>query len=331
MNCCLKKYIVIFTNMICLLFASISFLCCPAYGEETDEEVFIEVRATSTVNTRKIYLGDIAEIQAPELLKRKMKTIHAGFAPSPGEIKLIDGKRLKSKLESNRLINTRMALVVPDKIYIKRGSQEISPEELKEIFIRYVRKNADHRDYEIRNFSIRGLDVYPEGDLFLSPPLNRGRDVMGRLTLYMDVQVDGNDYGRISLTGTVDMFDDVVCASKFLQRGTILSNGDVQIKRINISKVRDDFLTDPRNVSGLVTRTSLKEGSVIALRMLDEPDIVQRGDIIKLVVENGALRIVTLGISRSDGKRNDTIRVENIRSGKIVNAIVTGKGSAKVF
>ncbi len=331
MELCLRTWKMIVCILVCAWFTTAYFLCSQACGEEGLGQVVIEVRPSSSVNNRKIYLGDISDIEAPKMLKHKLESLYAGFSPRPGEVKVIDGNRLRSRLESSRLLTPDMELFVPDKVYVKRSSQEVSKAELKEMFIRYVEKNAGSKNFEIRDFSIRGLDVYPGGDLFLSSPVNRGRDIMGQMTLYVNVKVDNHDFGRISLTGVVDVFDDVICASRFLQRGTRLCSGDVELRRINISGLRGTFMTEEQNVLGLEIRTSLEDGEVITKRTLDEPDIVQRGDILKLVAEKGDLRIVTLGLSRSDGKQNDTIRVENMSSKKVVNAIITEKGCAKVF
>ncbi len=310
---------------------ALSSLCSSAFGADESSQVLIEVKKSCVVNTKHFTLGDIADIEAPKYLKEEISQILIGFTPSPGKIKILDGRELKNKLESNKLFSPDINIVVPEKVYIKSSSQEISTDKLKKIFIDYIDQEAGQYEFQVRDFSVRGLELYPQGELSLSLPLHKGRNLKGHVTLYVDVKIDDNDFKRLSLSGSVDIFDQVVCASKYLKRGQILNSQDVHIKKVNTANIRRGYFSFKQDVVGKELTRNIKKDGFITSNMLDEPALVKKGDMVKMVAEKGSMSIVTMGIARSDGKLNDTVRVENIRSKKIINAIVTGQGSVKVL
>ncbi len=293
-------------------------------SEDRVKPVKIFIRESSSVNTEKIFLGDIADINAPNLIKQRLNGISLGFAPRPGHFRVFNGKYLKSRIESDRLGSRSVAVFVPDKVYIKRKDRVIPHKKLKKIFTNYISQRIAPDKFKIRNFSIRGLGVYPDGNLSLTV-CDNNNNIKGRTTVYVRVRAGGRNYGRISLSGWVDVFDTAFCASRNLERGTILSLNDVHREKVNISKISGDYFTDSGEILGKVLKTGLARGRCITSDMVKNPALVHRGDLVKMIAASGPLKIVTSGIAKSDGRLNDQIRVENIRSGKIVYAVVKGK------
>ncbi len=294
-------------------------------------EVYIEVRESSNVNSRKFTLGEIADITAPEFLYEQLAAIHAGFAPVPGKIKRVSGRRIEAKIKVNKLFSPEMIIVVPDMVYVKRSSQELSSDDLNAMYEEYVEEHMDGMEYEIRDFSVRGVDIYPQGDLSLSPPVNKGKDLKGRVTLYVDVTVDGKAQGRLSLSAWIDRFDEVVSFTRSMTRGSILAASDLQVGRMNVSNVRDIYFSSLQDVVGKSLTRNAHRNRAVTMDMVAEPPLVKRGDMVKVTVSSGNLSIVTVGIAKEDGKKNDTIQVKNMTSGKLINVVVTGKAEVNVL
>lgn len=323
------------------------FLCltilssAPAHGKGLDNGnsaavehsgVHIKVRSSSFVNSRKFTLGDIAHITAPGFLHGELAALQAGFAPAPGKMKKVSGRRIEAKIRSSKLFSSDMILQVPDTVYVKRASQEISIDDLKAIYEGYVGQHLKGEDHEIRDFSVRGLGFYPEGELSLSSPVNKkGSNLNGRVTLYVDVHVDGRDQGRLSLSAWIDIFHEVVCLSRPMTRGTLLAPSHVRVERRNVSNMREMGFSTIQDVVGKVLTRSARQNRILTVNMVTEPPLVQQGDIVKVVASRGNLRIVTLGIAGNDGKRDEIIQVKNMTSGKMINGVVAGKAEVNVF
>jgi len=303
----------------------------------TSEAIVIEVRESVHVNGRKVTLGEIADITAPEMVKRQLSAIDAGFAPVPGKTRILDGRQLQSKIKSERLFALNglsfddITIIIPEKIYVERESQEISSDDLKALYESYVSEHLDGLEFEIRNSSVRGLDIYPEGEISFAPPSSNSRELKGRVTLYVNIEVNGKDYGRVSLSGWIDIFDDVLCASRSLTRGTVLEPGDVNIQRINVSNIHGDYFKSDQDLLGKVLTKNVSSNKVLMPNMVEDAALLHKGDTVKIIAARGNLSITTVGIVKSDGKMDGTVQVQNMTSGKIINGVVTGKESVKVF
>ncbi len=335
-NFCLESVFFLFfafcTIVLATSFCSFSF-ALGITSEDNAQPVKIIIRKSSFVNTRKIFLGDIAVIRAPDFLKQSFNKITLGFAPRPGHFRILDGKYLRAKIKSYKPDFPAMSVSVPDEVYIKRKSQEISRKDLKKIFTNYISHNIRHKEFEIRNFAIRGIGVYPNGNLSLSVcnSNNNNEDIKGRISLYVRVSVNHRNFGRISLSGWVDVFATVICVSKDLGRGTILTLNDLKRGKLNISKFFGNYFTDFSDVQGKALKTYLARGRCITSDMVEAPALVHRGDFVKMVAASGSLKIVTSGIAKTDGRLNEQIRVKNISSGKVVYVVVKGKARVEAL
>ncbi|MBF0211203.1 MAG: flagellar basal body P-ring formation protein FlgA [Desulfamplus sp.] len=332
----MKNYIYQLVIFFVALFHIIYFPSALSASNET-KEIQIELRESVEVNNRKIKLGEIADIEAPEILKRQISAIDMGFSPAPGKGKILDGRQVESKIKSNRLFasnnlsSENISIFVPDKIYIERLSQQIASDDLKSIYEEYISERLGGQDFEIRDFNVRGLDTYPEGEVDISEPVSNSKELKGRVTLYVKIKVNEKDYGRVSLSGWVDIFDDVLCASRSLTRGKTIQEGDVHVKRVNVANIHGDYFNDVNDVIGKVLNRNAPANKAITPNMVEEQAVVRRGDRVKIVAARGNLKLVTIGVAKSDGRIDETIQVQNTTSGKSINAVVTGKDSVKVF
>lgn len=317
------------TVFILALFLS---LVVPGHAQAAGDPqgVVVAVRALSTINSSRIALGDIARVEAPPGLKQVLEELDAGFGPDFGETKILDGSRLESKIRSFRYLPEDSSVSVPETVYIKRAGQEISEADLHDFFVRFVEERLGRADIDIREFNARGMDMYPAGELSLTPSSRPLEELIGRVSLTVTVRVDGRDCGNVYLSGWVDVFETVVCASRNLRRGEILSAGDWRTERRNISRFHGDWMSPGEPIQGMVLKRGIKQGSPISMIMLEEAPLVKAGDRVTLISVSGTLRIVASGIAKSDGRKNEQIWVENTDSSREVYGVVTGASTVEV-
>ncbi|MFO7749084.1 MAG: flagellar basal body P-ring formation chaperone FlgA [Desulfobacteraceae bacterium] len=298
----------------------------PARGDEPPR---IEVHPSAEVNARKIFLRDLADIRASDFLKQKIENLDMGFSPKFGEVKSLDRNRIQSRIRSHRALPEEFVLVVPEKVYVKRASQEISNQRFRSIYMDYVRERVKKKEFRVRDFNVRNSGLYKEGKVSLILVSDNTRDITGRLTLYVNVSIDGEKQDRVSVSGVVDVFDQVVFASKSLKRGSVISASDVYVERANIANLHGRYLFCREEVLGMALRRSIRQGRHFTRRMVEEPPLVHRGDMVTLVASTGNLSIVTSGIARRDGRLNEQVPVKNVQSGRIVRCLVTGESTVE--
>ncbi|UGS41831.1 flagellar basal body P-ring formation chaperone FlgA [Pseudocitrobacter corydidari] len=149
--------------------------------------------------------------------------------------------------------------------------------------------------------------------------------------LRVDVRCDGPQPWDIAVTVKPDIYLPVVVAQNTLERGHLLSPDDVSIKKLNISNLRGNYLTNPDDVMGLTVKRRVRERQAIALTQLESPVLVERGQRVMMIAEQGGVEARTLGEAMKKGRKGEVIKVKNESSARIVSAIVTESGVVKMI
>lgn len=148
--------------------------------------------------------------------------------------------------------------------------------------------------------------------------------------LRVDVRCEGPQSWDIAVTVKPDIYLPVVAAQNTLERGHLLSPEDVTIKKQNISSLRGNYLTNPDEVMGLTVKRRIRERQPIALSQVESPVLVERGQRVLMIAEQGGVEARTMGEAMKKGRKGETIKVKNESSERIVSAIVAESGVVKM-
>ena len=291
----------------------------------------IVVKETNLVSNHKIFLGDIAVIHATSFLKEVVQEIELGNAPKPGKIKQFTKNRIESLIRSQPGLPDDIEVEAPQSIYVKRASQKIKQQEVRQQVDLFLTDFFKDREYQVERIRIQDLDVYPLGDVNLSMESKGGVDKNGNLSLFMDILVNGNREDRIKISGKVAVYENILCAIRNLEKGEDILEKDVYFARKNLFSLRGDVVRSFEEIDGKISKISIRKDDHLNPSRLQETPLIHKGDIINLVVRGDKLLIVTSGISKEDGYADKLISVENIGSGKIVRGLVREKTTVEVI
>ncbi len=208
--------------------------------------------------------------------------------------------------------------------------QVIPETRLKNFFLRYIESKINSTDFQLSRFKIRGDTMFSPGFPEFEILGTSNGKIKGRVNILVAVLVNGKEQGRISLSGWVDRYESVVCTAHRVPRGTVLSENDVCLREINISKAPVNLVTDLNYAKGKRLKQSLKSGGYIRDNMLEIPPLIQKGDRVRLVAKKGSLMVVSSGTAKTKGGRNEQIKVENTDSKRIVVGRVLDDTSVEV-
>ncbi|ABD86662.1 flagellar basal body P-ring formation chaperone FlgA [Rhodopseudomonas palustris] len=90
------------------------------------------------------------------------------------------------------------------------------------------------------------------------------------------------------------------------------------------------FVGDRPAVVGRIARRTLLPGQLIPINALEEQKLVSRGSVVKVVVEDGSLSIVTYGSSLQAGSPGSMIQLRNLDTGVTIRGIVQPDGSVRI-
>ncbi|PSW27192.1 flagella basal body P-ring formation protein FlgA [Photobacterium swingsii] len=118
-----------------------------------------------------------------------------------------------------------------------------------------------------------------------------------------------------------------VVATKPLPRGTVLSASDLTIKLVENRFQRSMSFEDPTQVIGSKVKRGVNMGDTIEA---NDICLVCRNDPVLIRAGGSGLNIVTNGTALSDGALGEQVRVQNAKSKRVVDGIITGVGEVTV-
>lgn len=118
---------------------------------------------------------------------------------------------------------------------------------------------------------------------------------------------------------------EVLVAAAALPSGRPLAEADLRLERRELAQL-GDALSDTEAALGLSPRSTLRAGQPLLRSQLVEPLLIKRGEAVRIVARNGGIEVHAGGEALDAGRRNESIRVRNSSTGRIIAARVLGPG-----
>ncbi|MGE5478054.1 MAG: flagellar basal body P-ring formation chaperone FlgA [Bacteroidales bacterium] len=135
---------------------------------------------------------------------------------------------------------------------------------------------------------------------------------------------------RQRVTGHVFPVTRVPVLSHAMVRGDVISERDIEWIDVRAEGIRRDIVTDPRQLIGQEPRQQLRPGTLVRLSDVQRPVMVPRNSTVTMVVKTPFMKLTTQGRAMDEGGKGDVIRVTNINSKRVVEAVVDGPGTVVV-
>ncbi|MFA5905118.1 MAG: flagellar basal body P-ring formation chaperone FlgA [Desulfobacula sp.] len=299
--------------------------------QKTGNRIEITIKETSSVGSSHVFLGDIADIKADGFLKEMLEKIDFGASPKPDKIKSLDKRKIVSAIQAERSLPKDIIITCPERIYVKRLSRETSVQDIQKYVELRLSDMFKNKEYELISFTVRGLEPYPPGDISFFSDSEDMVDKNGKLSLFVDIIVDGKKTDRVNVTGLVALYETVFLAKQAFEKGEVLTKENVYQQKKNIFETGNNYIASFEAIEGKKLVSGIRQGECITANLIASSPLIQKGDMVSLVARNNTLLIVTSGVCREDGSENDIIKVENVNSGKIVRAIVKEKSKVEVI
>jgi len=182
----------------------------------------------------------------------------------------------------------------------------------------------------VSEFKVADNKPVPAGTVSFQLFQRDRRRLGGYVRLTALIRVNRVVRNRVALSGRVDIFESVVCASRDLKRKEIISEDDVYMARKNISLKPSNYATDVGRVTGMMAKHSIKADTSISEWMLEQSPIVAKGDLVTILAESSGLRITVPGRVLMKGFSGELVKVENLMSKKEIYAKVVDTSTVTV-
>ncbi len=297
----------------------------PCYGLE------ITFRQTASVDSVSILLGDIAGFDTQSETARALASKTVAQAGQPGQDINLEAAVLREQLVATLQLSSDILWSGAASIKVHRNGITIGPEKIQQILDEYFTSHSkDLPAAEIR-YIVDDLPipfVLPAGELkwevFPSDP-----KIIGSSRFSLIFTVDGKVRKNMSLPGHFEAMAPVAVASGQTVRGTILGPQHVTMVNKDITQIKAPCL-DAGELMGKIVTRSIKSGAVIELSAVQAPPLIKKGEVVKIIFNNGPIFLSTSGVAKADGTKGQMIRVQNINSNKILHCRVSAAGLVEV-
>ncbi|NND36797.1 MAG: flagellar basal body P-ring formation protein FlgA [Gammaproteobacteria bacterium] len=166
-------------------------------------------------------------------------------------------------------------------------------------------------------------------DVPLSVRVPQGRGSSGRVTT--EVRCAGPTQWKIYVPARVVVYQSVVVAARSLQRGSVLAPDDVILAEQDTSSLPYGYVVNVENAIGSRLRRDVLAGKPVLPAMLETPETIKRGQQVTLEARSGAMVVRMAGVAKSDGVMGQVIPVENVKSQRVVHAVVRSGRTVEVL
>ena len=137
--------------------------------------------------------------------------------------------------------------------------------------------------------------------------------------------LDAERDGLVALSGVAAPAALVPAPARDIARGGTISEADIEWIPADPRETRA-VVSRLDDLIGMAPRRPRPAGEPVRLADLAAPRLVERGDVVTMVVNAPGLRLTHKGLAREAGARRDIITVENVRSGRTIRAVILGEG-----
>jgi flagella basal body P-ring formation protein FlgA len=195
---------------------------------------------------------------------------------------------------------------------------------LHEAVREYIETNMPWQKGHVRvEFLSSEFDLPVSGsDIRIEPAGNM--EFIGDATFFVRVMVRGRIVRTETVRTRIEVLRDTVVAARMIKSGAVLSQSDVRTAKKWVRRIMPDALASLDEAIGKRILTQVKPGMELTSSMLREATLVRKGRLVKVLFDNGSLRIMTIGMPEEDGTAGNIIRIRNVTSNKIIYARVLG-------
>ncbi len=209
----------------------------------------------------------------------------------------------------------------------------LTSDEMAAMFREVVTKDSPWpaTDLEIKNFSSIPAQIdLPMGQVSYQILSQDHGGLLGQKNISLLLTIDGQPKAKVKMHGDVHRYGDIIITSRRLPRHTIISPDDLAVARRDLTMFAHDLIPSKEAAIGQRLTTNLRSGAVLFARNLKKMPLIERGDLVTIRASTKNLQVSVQGEARNQGAKDDTVRVKNLMSRKIIIARVVESGLVEV-
>lgn len=185
-------------------------------------------------------------------------------------------------------------------------------------------------EISIKKIGFTGDVTVPPGKVTYEFITSRQWEGWGRTLLGLVIRVDDQVVRNVSVPVEVEALAEMVVALRPLERGDVIGEGDVALRKRDLASAPGRICRDMDQVVGKKVRVAIRGNTPVRSDYLQKVPLVKYGQMVTIIAENGLLQVTAAGKTKGAGAEGDLVTVQNLASKKDVQARVVDSGTVAV-
>jgi flagella basal body P-ring formation protein FlgA len=281
------------------------------------------LRPHAVVEEPVLRLGALFEGLAPERAARPI-----GAAPEPGRRLVLEAGQLAALARAHGV--AWRPLSPREQAMVERPGRPLARAEIEEVLRAELLPLGLDAEAALE---LGGLlpPLVPPGVPVLLAAEGASYDTAGhRFAATLVIGAEGMAVQRLRVAGRAVATVPAVVATRRLALGEVLAPADVRPVRLRAELARPGMAALPEQVVGKELRRPIGADVPVLLADATPPVLVARNAAVILVLEAPGMQLTARGRALEAGGRGAVVRVANLISGSVVEAVVIGPGRVRV-
>lgn len=135
---------------------------------------------------------------------------------------------------------------------------------------------------------------------------------------------------RRDVGGQLHMLTSIPVLAQAKRQGDIITASDITYLDIRSADLAAQTAVDSTQLVGFAPRRSLPAMRPVAAADMTQPMLVKKGEMVTVSLQNGAMQLTTQGRAMENGAAGSLIKVMNMSSRQMLDAVVTGTQSVSI-
>ena len=192
-------------------------------------------------------------------------------------------------------------------------------------------RDGETRRHELRLQRAATTMHLPAGEVTAVVEFPRGLPYGREFPVAFTIYIDGVLNRRATSYYRLTVYDHVLAAMKDIRAEEPISAANARVEERAVDTLPELTLTDFARLEGRVAGRWIRAGATITPAMLVMPLVLRPGNPVELVYDADGIAIRAEGIALDPGRIGYTIRVRNVRSGKILRGKVVDAATVQII
>lgn len=135
----------------------------------------------------------------------------------------------------------------------------------------------------------------------------------------------------LDVTGRVDLMVEAPHLVASLRAGTILSEGDIEMRLVPLGYAEASGLAREQDLVGRALLRQSRAGMALQLADVGEPELVSRNEVVTVYLRTGPMTLTVKGQALGGASMGEAVDILNLMSRKVLTGIVVGTGLVEVI